>query len=211
MTNTTLARTGWAQRDPVLTKYYDTEWGEPVTDERGVFERLCLESFQSGLSWLTILRKREAFRDAFNNFDPEAVSLFGEEKIAQLLDDESIIRNERKIRAVITNAQQTLKLRDEGGIVSLVWSHMPSVSPFTKREADLPTQSIESRALATELKQRRFTMVGPTTVYALMTAIGMVDGHVSHSHRRGCSGLWNRDGTRTRRAQELLRSLNIRV
>jgi DNA-3-methyladenine glycosylase I len=191
-------RAAWATSDPLLTAYYDAEWGVPVTDDRGVYERLMLEAFQSGLSWLTVLRKREAFRAAFDGFDPARVAEYGPGDVARLLADEGIIRNRRKIEAAITNARATLRLGDEGdGLAALVWSYMPEASPAPERDAEVPATSAESAALAKRLKQHGFVFVGPTTVYALMTAIGIVDAHLVSSHRRGCSGLWNVDGTRT--------------
>ncbi|BAC19467.1 DNA-3-methyladenine glycosylase I [Corynebacterium efficiens YS-314] len=185
-----LARPPWAATDPLLRDYYDTEWGMPVRDEQGLFERLSLEAFQSGLSWATILRKRPAFRAAFCDFDPEEVAGFGEARVEKLLDDPSIIRNERKIRATITNAQATLRLRDKGGLVDFVWAFQPSETPRPRSMEEVPTQSAESRALAAALKREGFTFVGPTTMFALMEAIGMVDTHLLSSHRRGSSGAW---------------------
>ncbi|MBL5973292.1 MAG: DNA-3-methyladenine glycosylase I [Candidatus Leucobacter sulfamidivorax] len=193
-------RAAWATSDPLLTEYYDTEWGVPVTDDRGVYERLVLECFQSGLSWLVVLRKREAFRAAFDGFDPERVAGYGERELARLLADPGLIRNRRKIEAAIANARSTLRLRDEGpGLAELVWSYMPERSPAPANEGEVPSSSPESAELARELKRRGFSFVGPTTVYALMAAIGIVDAHLVTSHRRGCSGLWNADGTRAAR------------
>ena len=185
-----LARPPWAATDPLLRDYYDTEWGMPVRDEQGLFERLSLEAFQSGLSWATILRKRPAFRAAFSDFDPEQVAGFGEARVEKLLDDPTIIRNERKIRATITNAQATLRLRAKGGLVDFVWAFQPSETPRPRSMEEVPTQSAESRALAVALKREGFTFVGPTTMFALMEAIGMMDTHLLSSHRRGSSGVW---------------------
>lgn len=192
-------RSEWATSDPVLTHYYDTEWGMPVRDEQGVFERLCLESFQSGLSWLTILKKRDGFREAFADFDPEAVARLSDHDMDRLMLNNAIIRNRRKISAAKQNAQATLSLRESGeyrDLADLVWSFMPESSPRAEAASDLPTQSAESEKLAKQLKQHGFTFVGPTTMYALMAAIGIVDLHIVDSHRRGCSGLWNTDGSR---------------
>lgn len=191
-------RSAWALSDPLLTAYYDTEWGMPVVDDGQMYERLSLEAFQSGLSWLTVLRKREAFREAFAGFAPDRVAQFGEADIERLLDDPRIIRNRRKIEAAITNARATLALRDAGtGLAPLVWSYAPERSPTPRIDAEVPSVSPESTALAKELKRRGFAFVGPTTVYALMCATGIVDVHLVSSHRRGCSGLWHPDGTRT--------------
>lgn len=185
-----LARPPWAAYDPLLREYYDTEWGMPVRDERGVFERLTLEAFQSGLSWATILRKRPAFRTAFDDFDPEVVAAYGPEEVERLLADPGIVRNRRKVEATITNAQATIRLRADGGLADFVWSFRPEVSPQPRTVAEIPTQSPESVALAKALKSRGFAHVGPTTMYALMEALGIVDTHLIDSHRRGSSGVW---------------------
>jgi DNA-3-methyladenine glycosylase I len=185
-----LARPVWASVDPLLREYYDTEWGMPVRDERGLFERLSLEAFQSGLSWATILRKRPAFRSAFDDFDPDTVAGYGETDVARLLTDPGIVRNRRKIEATITNARATVRLREDGGLVDLVWSFQPAETPAPASYDDVPTTSPESVALAKALRSRGFTFVGPTTMYALMEAIGMVDTHLVSSHRRGSSGVW---------------------
>ena len=188
-----LARPAWAATDPLLREYYDTEWGMPVRDEKGVFERVSLEAFQSGLSWATILRKRPAFRDAFAGFDPDAVAGFGEADVDRLLADARIIRNRAKVLATITNARATVRLRDtvDGGLAGLVWSYRPESTPRPHRFADIPTQSEQSVALAGDLKRRGFRFVGPTTMYALMEAIGIIDTHLVGSHRRGSSGVWS--------------------
>ncbi|UNX53184.1 DNA-3-methyladenine glycosylase I [Georgenia sp. TF02-10] len=187
-----LARPAWAAVDPLLRHYYDTEWGMPVTDERGVYERLSLEAFQSGLSWATILRKRDAFRAAFANFAPDVVATYGEDDVDRLLADPGIVRNVAKIRATITNARATRALRAEGGLAELVWSFRPERTPEPATAADVPTRSPESTALAKELRRKGFTFVGPTTMFALMEAIGVVDTHLLGSHRRGSSGVWPR-------------------
>jgi len=188
-----LARPAWAATDPLLREYYDTEWGMPVRDERGVFERLSLEAFQAGLSWVTILRKRPAFRDAFAGFDPDAVAGFGEADVDRLLADARIVRNRAKVLATITNARATVRLRDtvDDGLAGLVWSYWPESTPRPHRFADIPTQSEQSVALAGDLKRRGFRFVGPTTMYALMEAIGIIDTHLVGSHRRGSSGVWS--------------------
>lgn len=194
-----LIRSGWATQDPLLTEYYDTEWGMPVADERGVFERLTLEAFQSGLSWLTILRKREAFRRAFQGFEPSTIARFTDADVERLLADAGIIRNRAKIEATIANARAVLALHEAGETLSdLIWEHAPEQSPTPATDDEVPSTSPESAALAAALKQRGFRFVGPTTMYALMSAIGVVDVHLVTSHRRGCSGLWNIDGTRRR-------------
>lgn len=202
-----LARPLWASRHEDLRAYYDTEWGLPVRSEQGVFERLCLEGFQSGLSWATILRRREGFRRAFAGFDPEAVAQFEEEDVERLLADAGIIRHRGKIEAAIGNARAALALRETAGIgarsdlgpgatlADLVWSYRPERTPLPSTHAEIPTASPESTALARELKSRGFRFVGPTTMHALMEAIGLIDTHLLGSHRRGSSGLWHADGT----------------
>ena len=187
-----LARPAWASVDPLLRDYYDTEWGMPVRDERGMFERLCLEAFQSGLSWATILRKRPAFREAFAGFDPAAVAEFGDPDVERLMADAGIVRNRAKVLATITNARATLALRDdpEGDLAAFVWSFRPADTPRPYSHADVPTTSPESLALSKALKRKGFTFVGPTTMFALMEAVGIVDTHLLGSHRRGSSRVW---------------------
>lgn len=187
-----LTRPTWAATDPLLRAYYDTEWGMPVRDERGVFERLSLEGFQAGLSWATILRKRENFRAAFAGFDPEAVAAFTDADRERLLKDAGIVRNRAKIDAAISNARATLALRETGGLAELVWSFRPVRTPEPVTYADVPSVSAESKALSKALKTRGFAFVGPTTMFALMEAIGIVDTHLVGSHRRGSSGVWPR-------------------
>lgn len=185
-----LVRPEWAAASPLLQEYYDTEWGMPIRDEQGLFERLSLEAFQSGLSWATILRKRPAFREAFAGFDPEAVAAFSDDDEARLMADAGIVRNRAKIRATITNAQATVALRERGGLGQLIWSFQPESTPQPRSMAEAPTQSPESKAMSKALKKEGFVFVGPTTMYALMSAIGMVDLHPMGSHRRGSSGIW---------------------
>jgi DNA-3-methyladenine glycosylase I len=185
-----LARPVWAATDPLMKEYYDTEWGMPVRDERGLFERLSLEAFQSGLSWVTILRKRPAFRAAFDDFDPDAVAAYDERDVERLMADAGIVRNRRKVDATITNARATVALRADGGLVDLVWSFRPDTTPAPTSYAEVPSTSAESKALSKELKRRGFVFVGPTTMFALMEAVGIVDTHLVDSHRRGSSGVW---------------------
>ena len=185
-----LARPAWASVDPMLRDYYDTEWGMPVRDEHGMFERLTLEAFQSGLSWATILRKRPAFREAFAHFDPDTVARFDDADFDRLMGDAGIVRNRAKIRAAITNAGATVALREKGGLAEFVWGFRPAQTPRPMTIAEVPTQSTESKALAKALRREGFTFVGPTTMYALMEAVGIVDTHLMGSHRRGASGVW---------------------
>jgi DNA-3-methyladenine glycosylase I len=166
--------------DPLYARYHDEEWGRPVTDERGLFERLSLEAFQSGLSWLTILRKREAFRAAFADFRPDAVARFGEDDVRRLLGDAGIVRNRAKIEAAIANARATVDLRDAGTpLDALVWEHRPERRPAPQAWADVPAHVPESVALARVLKRAGFRFVGPTTLYALMQACGLVNDHLA--------------------------------
>ena len=179
-----IIRPVWAASDPLLREYYDTEWGRPVRDERGLFERLSLEAFQSGLSWLTILRKRENFRAAFDGFDPELVAAYTDADRERLMADAGIVRNRRKIDATITNAQATLKLRADGGLADLIWSHQPNEHPTPRTAGEVPTTSPESKALAAALRKKGFVFVGPTTMFALMEAVGIVDTHLVGSTAR---------------------------
>lgn len=185
-----LARPVWAASDPMLRAYYDTEWGMPVRDERGLFERLSLEAFQSGLSWAIILRKREGFRAAFDGFDPDLVAAYDEHDVERLLADAAIVRNRAKIEATIANAAATVDLRSRGGLTELIWSHRPERTPEPRTFAEVPTTSPESEALAKALRREGFRFVGPTTMFALMEAVGIVDTHLVRSHRRGTSGVW---------------------
>lgn len=170
-------RPDWAEANDLLRAYYDTEWGFPVTDTAGVYERIVLEGFQAGLSWETILRKRPAFRAAFAGFDPDAVARFTDADVDRLMADAGIVRNRRKIEMAIVNAKATLALRDAGiDLAELVWSFRPE-DPSAGSDADpgAPSQSAASRALARELKRAGFSHVGPVTVYAMMEAIGVLE------------------------------------
>lgn len=184
-----LARTPWALGSEMMLRYYDTEWGMPIRDEQGLFERLSLEGFQAGLSWSTILAKRENFRAAFADFDPEVVADYSEADIRRLLEDAGIIRHRGKITATIGNARATLALRERGGLSALIWSYKPDETPVPETLEQVPTRSAESAALAARLRAEGFRFVGPTTAFALMEAIGMVDTHLVGSHRRGTSGV----------------------
>ena len=185
-----LARPAWAASNPMLREYYDTEWGMPVRDEQSMYERISLEAFQAGLSWATILRKRPAFRTAFDGFDPEVVSRYGEAEVERLMADAGIVRNRAKILATITNAKATLALREKGGLVDLVWSFQPGTTPAPRTVAEIPTRSPQSTALSKALRKEGFAFVGPTTMFALMEAVGILDTHLLGSHRRGTSGVW---------------------
>jgi DNA-3-methyladenine glycosylase I len=166
--------------DPLYVTYHDEEWGRPVTDERGLLERLCLEGFQSGLSWLTILRKRENFRAAFESFEPERVAQFGERDVKRLLGDAGIVRHRGKIEAAIANARGTLALREQGTpLHELVWSHRPERHRPPRGNGDRQATTPESVALSKALKKAGFRFVGPTTVYAAMQACGVVNDHLA--------------------------------
>ncbi|HEY6030221.1 MAG TPA: DNA-3-methyladenine glycosylase I [Gaiellaceae bacterium] len=170
----------WESSDPLYQRYHDEEWGRPVRDERGVYERLCLEGFQSGLSWLTILRKREGFRAAFAGFDPEAVARLGERDVERLLADASIVRHRGKIEATIANARGTLALREAGTpLHELLWAHAPEPRPAPRSWDDWLAQSPESKELSKRLKAADFRFVGPTTLYASMQACGVVNDHLA--------------------------------
>ncbi len=183
-----LARCPWATTHPANQLYHDHEWGVPVRGERALFERICLEAFQAGLSWLTILLKREAFRDAFRGFDPDRVAALTDEDLDRLMDNERIVRNRRKIEAARSNARATISLRENGGLDRLIWSFQPEAALTPSTTADLPVMTPESQALSRELKRRGFRFVGPTTMFALMCAIGMIDAHLTGCHRRGIAG-----------------------
>ena len=166
--------------DPLYEAYHDEEWGFPVTDERGLFERLCLEAFQSGLSWITILRKREAFRAAFAGFEPDAVARFDDHDVRRLLGDAGIVRNRAKIDATIANARATVDLRDGATpLPELIWSHRPPPLPAPSALSDIPAPRAEAVALAKALKRAGFRFVGPTTAYAAMQACGLVNDHLA--------------------------------
>ncbi len=180
-----LARCAWAGSTPDYLTYHDTEWGVPVHGETALYERLTLEAFQSGLSWLTILRKREAFRAAFAGFDAEVVAGFGAADRERLLADAGIVRNRLKVDAAITNASAVLALRADGGLEDFLWSYAPDEHTPPSTTEDLRATSPESVALAKALKKAGFVFVGPTTMYAAMQACGLVDDHLAGCHRAG--------------------------
>ena len=182
-----LLRCAWATSAPEYLAYHDDEWGKPVHGERPLYERLTLEAFQSGLSWLTILRKREGFRAAFAGFDPERVAGFDGDDVARLLADPGIVRNRAKVLAAIANAQAALDLRErvDGGLDALIWSFAPAARPAPALLGDIPASTPESTALSRALKGYGFRFVGPTTAYAAMQAGGLVDDHLAGCHARG--------------------------
>jgi DNA-3-methyladenine glycosylase I len=181
-------RCPWALGSAEYLAYHDDEWARPVHDDIGLYERLTLEAFQSGLSWLTILRKREGFRRAFAGFDPDVVAGFAEADVERLLADPGIVRNRAKITAAVANARAVLILRErdgDGALDRLVWSHRPEPRPAPTSVADIPASTAESIALAKELKRHGFVFVGPTTTYATMQAAGLVDDHLADCVARG--------------------------
>jgi DNA-3-methyladenine glycosylase I len=176
-------RCGWGTSDPPYIEYHDHEWGRPLRDERAMFELLSLEAFQSGLSWLTILRKRPGFREAFDGFEPDVVAAYGDDDAARLLADERIVRNRAKVEATMANARAVVALHEQGGsLVDLVFSHAPAVDerpPGRFRAfAEMPSVTPASTALAKDLRTRGFRFVGPTVAYSLMQAAGVVDDHL---------------------------------
>ena len=181
-----LTRCPWPGEDPFYMAYHDHEWGVPEHDDRALYEKLILDGFQAGLSWITILRKREAFRRAFAGFDFNVVASFDEADVARLLDDASIVRHRGKIEAVISNAGRAVELVSEvGSLAAFVWGFEPSPRAGGLRREAIEAHTAESRALAKELKRRGWRFVGPTTVYAFMQAMGLVNDHLE-----GC-GAWS--------------------
>lgn len=178
-------RCWWCGADPEYIRYHDAEWGRPVTDDRRLFEKICLEGFQSGLSWLTILRKRENFRRAFDDFDFDKVATYDEADVERLLGDAGIVRHQGKIRAAINNAARAVELvREAGSLAAFFWRYEPAEREPDLKDPDarLPSQTTTSKALAKALKQRGWRFVGPTTAYAFMQAMGLVNDHLE-----GCS------------------------
>jgi DNA-3-methyladenine glycosylase I len=180
-----LARCWWCGSDPDYVAYHDLEWGRAVHDDHQLFEKIVLEGFQAGLSWLTILRRRDHLREAFAGFDPQRLAAFGALEVERLLADERIVRNRAKIEAAITNARCYLRLADEGtSLAELVWRFAPEPGPAPRRRAEIPAVTAESTALARELKRRGWRFVGPTTAYAFMQSMGLVDDHLIGCFRR---------------------------
>ena len=174
-----VARCSWPGDDPLYLAYHDDDWGRPVRDERELFEKLILDGAQAGLAWITILRKREGYRRAFEGFDPEVVAAYGPSDVDRLLADPGIVRNRQKVAAAISNAQALLAMHDAGEtLVDLVWSHAPSTHPALVAGVDNPVTSPEAEALSKALRDRGFKFVGPTIIYAFMQAVGVVNDHV---------------------------------
>ena len=180
-----VVRCWWCGDDPTYVAYHDDEWGQPLRDERSLFELLCLEAFQAGLSWITILRKRGAFREGFERFEPSAVAEYGAADIHRLLGDAGIVRHRGKIEATIANARATLEVQErEGSLAALLWSYEPSPGPAPRSLAELPATTPESTALSRDLRRRSFRFVGPTTAYAAMQSLGLVDDHLADCYVR---------------------------
>ncbi|MCW2989953.1 MAG: DNA-3-methyladenine glycosylase [Solirubrobacterales bacterium] len=178
-----MTRCWWCGEDPVYVAYHDDVWGRPMHGERALFEMLTLESFQSGLSWITILRKQEHFRRAFSGWDIEAIAAYGDADFERLMGDAGIVRNRAKVEATMANARATVALHDAGETLDdLLWSFAPGASPAPRSREDMVSFSPESKAMAGELKRRGFRFVGPTTAYSLMQAAGLVNDHLA-----GCS------------------------
>jgi DNA-3-methyladenine glycosylase I len=175
-------RCPWALSAPIYVGYHDDEWGRPVRDDRGLYERLCLEAFQSGLSWLTILRKRENFRAAFKGFEMEAVAAFGPDDEARLLADAGIVRNRAKIEAAIANARAALDLSD--GLAALVWKYAEDGRAAPATLADVPASTPAAKALSADLRRNGFRFTGPVTAYATMQACGVVNDHLADCYYR---------------------------
>ena len=191
-------RCWWPGDDPLYVEYHDTEWGWPVADDRRLFEKLCLEGFQSGLSWLTILRKRPNFRRAFCDFEPAQVAAFGADDVERLMNDAGIVRNRAKILATINNARRYAELGDEtGSLAAYLWGFEPApeTRPPVIDQATLMTMAVspESKAMSRDLRRRGWAFIGPTTAYAAMEAMGIVDDHLE--------GCWVRPAIEERRAE----------
>ena len=196
MSTTDVVRCGWAGSDELYQHYHDREWGRPVIDDNRLFEKLCLEGFQSGLSWLTILKKRENFRAAFHGFDIDKVAAMGEADIERLLLDAGIIRHRGKIASTINNARKAQAIRDEfGSIATYIWRFEPDRSRGAITAGEIPSETEVSKRLSKDLKKRGFSFVGPTTVYAFMQAMGLVNDHVDECFARSESEAERQDAT----------------
>lgn len=189
------SRCGWAGLEPIYVEYHDTDWGVPEWDDRALFEKLLLDGFQAGLSWITILKKRDAFREAFDNFEPEIMARYDADKKAELMQNAGIVRNRLKIEASVTNAQSYLEIHAAQGFSNYLWNFMdgePLQNEFHNL-SDVPAETPLAKAISKDLKARGFRFVGPTIVYAFMQAVGMVNDHLVDCHRRNdCAALAKR-------------------
>ena len=195
-------RCGWCGTDPLYVAYHDTEWGVPEYDDRALFEKLILDGFQAGLSWITILRKRDSFRAAFDGFDPEIIARYDAAKIEALMDDGGIVRNRAKIVGTIASAKAYLALQERGGLSAFLWDHHGGVplQSFARSTRDIPTRTVVSETIATELKRLGFAFCGPTIVYAFLQACGFVNDHLVDCFRHDeCAALAKRRGPATAR------------
>ncbi len=182
-----VARCAWVGSDVEYARYHDEEWGRPLRGDRQLFEKLCLEGFQAGLSWITILRRRPGFREAFHGFDPHRVAVLGRDDVETLMADTRIIRNRAKILATISNAQVTVGL-SPGELDDLIWSFAPPPAARRIRTlSELPAMTPESTALSAALRSRGYRFVGPTTMHALMQSAGLIDDHIAGCHRSGAA------------------------
>ncbi len=200
-----LRRCPWPGEDPLYMAYHDDEWGVPEYDDRALFEKLILDGFQAGLSWITILRKRENFRKAFDNFDPAKIARYDQKKITALMNDAGIVRNRAKIEGAINSARAYLKIMEEGpGFSKLLWSFVGGKPKVNTRKtiANVPASTPESVAMSKELLKRGFKFVGPTIVYAFMQATGMVNDHLESCHRYSSSGKAKRPARKTTNAKK---------
>jgi DNA-3-methyladenine glycosylase I len=191
--DTSLDRCPWPKQDPLYVAYHDEEWGVPEFDDRALYEKLMLDGFQAGLSWITILRKRDNFRRAFDRFDPEKIARYTPKKVEKLMQDAGIVRNRAKIEGAVTSARAYLKIMESGpGFSNLLWDHLdgsPKVNHF-RTIRQVPAETPLSRAISKDLAARGFKFVGPTIVYAFMQAVGMVNDHLVTCHRHAaCAGL----------------------
>lgn len=191
-------RPEWVRTNRGLVEYYDSEWGDPITDEHALFELLSLLTFQAGLRWSSVIARREALREALADFDPDVLATWGEEELEGLLENEKVIRNRRKLSAVLQNAAATVRLRERGGLPTLVWSFQPEKCPEFSKSGELPKDTEESRQLSAAMRERGFASVGPISCFALMQSAGVVDANPPGAHKYRSSGLWDEEGNKVR-------------
>jgi len=189
------SRCGWCGLDPIYVTYHDTEWGVPEWDDRALFEKLLLDGFQAGLSWITILKKRDAFRDAFDGFEPQIMARYDADKKAELMQNAGIVRNRLKIEASVSNAQSYLEIQAKQGFSNYLWDFVDgaAIQNHFKSLSEVPAETELAKKISKDLKARGFRFVGPTIVYAFMEAVGMVNDHLVECHRHDdCAGLAKR-------------------